>query len=121
MLTQPDNGIHKERGGSYVNLNRGDDAIRNFDRAIECDPKDIASIYCRALTWTWLKENPFSGIADCSKVLELDSKYVDAYLLRATAHRMLDNETQAKADEGIAESLDPGSVERWNAENDSDD
>lgn len=121
ILNRLDPGIHQARGYSYLNLGRMDDARRNFTESISRDPDNAAAYYLRALTWTHLKDDPHRCIADCTKSLSLHARHADAHLLRSTAYRFLGKLNDALADERMAEKLEPGSLARWQAENDPDE
>lgn len=116
LLQTANPAIHRSRANSYINLARGEDAIRNLDLAIEAEPQEEGLHFNRAVVWTMLMENPQKGVEDCTRALAIEPEYVGALMLRADSYRDLGDSERAAADEQQAERYEPGSVSRWREE-----
>ena len=66
------------------------DAIVNFDRAIELNPKYLRAHYERGRAQAYLGDYE-SGIASCTQVLEMDPDEADAYYVRGSLKARLGN------------------------------
>ena len=79
-------------------------AMKDFDRAIELNPKDARAYYNRGLAYGMLG-NDDQAIKDYGMAIDLNPKYADAYCNRGTAYHNLGNYNQATNDLRIAARL----------------
>lgn len=86
---------HYERGLGYEKKEQYNEAIPEYDQAIENNPEYSDAYFHRGLCYSKKKEYN-KAILDYSKVTELKSNYADAYFNRGSAYA----ESQ-KYDEGI--------------------
>jgi tetratricopeptide (TPR) repeat protein len=80
------------RGSSFLRLDRLDEAIADFDRAIQLNPNFPRSYHLRGLA----KEKQGSyvdAIADFRMAIELNPDYAAAYYSRATLHTKMGMKT----------------------------
>ena len=47
-----------ERGGMYLNANQYDAALKDFDKAVELEPRNVWALANRAVTHTWKRNTP---------------------------------------------------------------
>ena len=89
------------RGAFYFNWGKYEKAIKDFDQAIELNPKYSGSYYNRGVI-CGLQGNYDQAIVDYTKAIELDHKFSEAYYNRGLAHIEEDtpkrDEVQAKKD-----------------------
>lgn len=100
----------KEQGNVAIKEGRFDDAIALYTKAVEVDPcntKLCAVLYANRALAHNKKKDTAKALADCDKAIELDEKYVKAYLRRAEIQRNQRNFTEAISDYTQAQSLDP--------------
>jgi tetratricopeptide (TPR) repeat protein len=96
---------HYNKGVELREEGLHDQAIEEYDRAIELDP-DFADAYVgRGDAYYYLGEYQ-PAIEDYDQAIELDPDYADAYDSRGWAHYYLGLETEAEADFVKACSLD---------------
>jgi tetratricopeptide (TPR) repeat protein len=106
------------RGRAYGNLNDPQRALEDFNQFILLEPRNTEAFYGRAVTHTNLsytyKANTLedlretqAAIDDYSKALELDSKYLMAYIKRGLAYGHQGNHKRAFEDFNSALDLDP--------------
>ena len=73
--------VYLNRGVSYFGVNRIDDAINDFTKAIELDPQLGPAYHNRGLAYC-KKMLPDRAIEDFTKAIELDSRLVSAFYSR---------------------------------------
>jgi tetratricopeptide (TPR) repeat protein len=74
-------------GLAYLSHANADQALANFQRAIEYDPKSPINYYHLARVYFELKHDDEAAIKQLLKALEMDPKYVDAYSKLAEIYR----------------------------------
>jgi len=91
-----------------VNTNAGhpDQAISDFTKAIELNPKDAIAFNNRGVAHDSLGQHE-QAISDYNKAIELNPKYADAFYNRGIAHRNLGQHEQAISDYNKAIELSP--------------
>ena len=98
-------------GGAYFKKGQYDQAIADYTKAIELDPKYAEAYKSRGFVYT-SKGQHDQAIADCSKAIELDPKYVGAYKNRGYAYYSKEKYDKAWEDVHKVQSLgyqvDPG-------------
>jgi tetratricopeptide (TPR) repeat protein len=87
------------RGNAYRKLGQLDKAVVDYSKAIELDPKYASAWYNRGLADSALGQWD-KAVADLSKFINLapHSGLIEAYWLRARAHRRLGRFAQARTD-----------------------
>jgi len=93
-------GINNAKQGNYQQ------AIKDYDKAIELDPK-YAQIYLNRAAVYGKLGNYTQVIKDSTKVIELDPKSAVAYFFRGNSHIHLGNYQQAMKDYDKAIELNP--------------
>ena len=78
-----------------LNCKQYSEAIADYDKAIELDPRSASAYYNRGVTKYNLKEYS-EAIADYDKAIELDPNFALAYYARGLACRELGKEEEAK-------------------------
>ncbi|XP_061721186.1 RNA polymerase II-associated protein 3-like isoform X2 [Cydia pomonella] len=96
----------KERGNSFVKMEKWDEAIACYNRAIEL-VKDDAIYYANRGLCYLKKDSLHQAEADCSAALRLDPSYVKAYQRRATARERLGSLRAASQDLNEVLKLEP--------------
>ncbi|MGA3207330.1 MAG: tetratricopeptide repeat protein [Syntrophales bacterium] len=94
------------RGVAYASLDNYRQAIGDYDKAIELDPKFAKAYDNRGAAYGSLG-NYRKAIEDCSKAIELDPEFAKAYDNRGVAYASLGNNRQAIGDYDKAIELDP--------------
>jgi serine/threonine protein kinase/lipopolysaccharide biosynthesis regulator YciM len=103
IAIEPDAVDYVTRGRAYLDLNRHEDAYRDFSRAIQLDPKYAAAHFFRA-DGLLRQERLEEAVADCTQAIELgaqqevDFPLADAYLFRGSALMARGRLDQAAAD-----------------------
>jgi tetratricopeptide (TPR) repeat protein len=88
---------HRLLGDSYLKLQRCDEAIKSYDKAISLDPKDPRSRLGRAHGFL-LKGDVAQSVKDYDKSIELSPKDGVYFNSRALLHYYLANESHTKKD-----------------------
>ena len=99
-------GKAKEAKGLY------DEAIADYTRAIELDPKD-ANAFVNRGNAKYLKRNHDEAIADYTKAIDLDPKSGGAWTGRGNAKYRMRSYDEAIVDYTRAIELDPNSAVAW--------
>ena len=94
------------RGFRANNEDRKDEAIVEYSKAIELDPKIAAAYNNRGIIYDDL-ELYQSAIADYNKAIELDANYANAYNNRGVAYKNLKQYEKAIQDYSKAIELEP--------------
>jgi tetratricopeptide (TPR) repeat protein len=103
---------HNNIGAELSNEGRWEEAIAEFDKAIDLDPDYAMAYYNRGLTYHKLEKHD-QAIADYGKAIELDPGYSEAHYNRGHAFFELDEYGLAIADFDKAISLDPDDAEAY--------
>jgi tetratricopeptide (TPR) repeat protein len=96
----------EERGDGHRLADRYDDALADFSRAIELDPKRIWAIAHRGATYREMKRYD-DALADLNRAIELDPKRIWAIADRGATYREMERYADALADFSRAIELDP--------------
>jgi len=99
----------EERGEGYRRADRNAEALADFSRAIELNPKRVQAIASRGETYRDM-ERYDDALADFSRALELDPGSVRVIISRAETYHLMKQYGDALADFNHAVQLDPGSV-----------
>src|SRR5262245_4498842 len=105
--------IQDEIGFLLVVLNRRDEAMRSFERAIELDPKFAPAHYHLGVAY-WLQQDPGHSIPRLQTAVAFDRENFDyRYLL---GHALNDTSSfhEALAQLQAATTLNPKHAEAWN-------
>ena len=100
-----------DRGDFLLDEGRIDDAMANYDHALELDAKQSRSLVGRACAWIRKKEFQ-KAIDDSTAALKIDSSE-DAYGVRGDAFRKLGQFAKAVADYDAAQRIDADVAETW--------
>ncbi len=88
-----------------------DNAIANFDHALELDSKQVRGLIGRARAW--VRQGEFQkAIADSTAALAIEPRE-DAYAVRGDAYRKLGQYAKAVADYDAAQRIDADVAETW--------
>jgi len=98
--------IYNNRGVTYRERENYQQAIKDYDKAIDLDPKFVKTYYNRAITYDILG-NYQQALKDYDKAIELDPKEAKSYNNRGIVYGRLGNLPQAIKDFGKALELDP--------------
>jgi tetratricopeptide (TPR) repeat protein len=112
-VTGPSSIIHNNRGLAYFDLGNYPQAIPDFDRAIEINPRFGEAYNNRGTAYGSLGNYP-QAIADFDRAIELNPRYGKAYYNRGAACLGLANYPQAIADFDRAIELNPRYGEAYN-------
>ena len=93
-------------GVSSLNLNRPEEALESFNRAIDIDSTKADGYLGRANALNTLKRFE-EALLDYNKALEIDPKLANAYINRGSAHSHLGETEKAIADYEKGLELDP--------------
>ena len=104
LVKTDDAKVYLNRGLSYFGLSRIDDAINDFTKAIELDPRLGPAYHNRGLAYC-KKMFPDQAIEDFTRAIELDSRLVSAYNSRGIVWLFLGNWENARADLIAARSM----------------
>lgn len=104
-ITLVERGYHN-RGLAYLQARRYSDALRDFNRALEINARDLSALVGRGtlLARTGSFE---SALADLGRAIEIDPTYAEAYGKRCFTKMLLDQPHHALADCQKAVALDP--------------
>lgn len=99
-------GLRASDEGDYEN------AIKEYERAIEIDPYSEAAYNNRGVSY-WFLGRYEKAIDDCTIAIRLDSEFVDSYYNRGTAYYALKQYEKAIEDYTKAIELDPEYVDAY--------
>jgi tetratricopeptide (TPR) repeat protein len=94
------------RGTEQLDQNGYDEAIENFNRAIEIDPKYVDAYINRGFA-RWSKGDWDGALADENKALEIDPRNASAYMFRGIAKARKGDSSGAIEDYNKAIEMDP--------------
>jgi tetratricopeptide (TPR) repeat protein len=97
---------HEERGETFRLMERYDEALADFNRAIELDPGRTWAIAGRGETYMAM-ERYDEALADFNRAIELDPGYAWAIGSRGQTHLAMERYGEALADLNRAIELDP--------------
>lgn len=100
---------YNKRGLAHVSTRNYEQAIINYNQAIELDPQ-YAEAYNNRSTAHLLMGNYAQAVTDCSRALNYASDFVVAYVNRGIAYTGLRDYAKAHTDYGKALELDPHNV-----------
>ena len=109
----PSSIIHNNRGLAYFDLGNYTQAIPDFNRAIEIDPRFGEAYNNRGTAYGSLG-NYTQAIADFNRAIEIHPRYGKAYYNRGFAYGSLGKSTEAIADFNRAIEINPGYGEAYN-------
>lgn len=95
-----------ERGDAHRMMNRYDEALADFNWAIELDPKYAFAIASRGATYRMMNRYD-KALADLNRAIKLDPKYAFGFYNRGETYRMMNRYDEALADFDRAIELDP--------------
>lgn len=95
---------YNERGAAYSYLERYDDAIADYSRALRLDPKSSRALRNRGSAH-FHKGRFDQAVADSTKAIDLDPEYASAYQVRARAYQKLGRVSDAQTDQAKAARL----------------
>jgi tetratricopeptide (TPR) repeat protein len=98
--------IFSRRGNLYMLMKQYDDALADFNKAVELDPKSAWIFAHRGSTYKRMGCYD-DALRDLSHSIELDSTYIYAYGQRADTYREMERYDDAFNDYGRALELDP--------------
>jgi len=84
------------RGDSYVKLKRYEDALADYDEAIDLDDYYVA--YCRKGEILYFSDEIHDAIDGLNNAIERKPDYAHAYYLRGLCYLEIDNEDDAEYD-----------------------
>jgi len=103
---------YNNRGGTLQSMNRFDEALRDYNKAIELRPL-YADAYCnRGIILADRKKND-EALADYNKAIELNPKMITAYNNRGLLYLEMKKNSEARADFEKALQLKPGYAEAY--------
>ncbi len=112
-VTEDNNRLaYNNRGSAHADLGHYGQALKDYDRAIEIDPRHAKSWYNRGAVYGRIG-NYQRAMEDFTKTLEIDPKFKMAYFNRGGIHGMMGNHPQAIADFSRAIALDEGFVKAY--------
>lgn len=98
-------GYHN-RGLAYLQAKRYPEALRDFNRALEIEPRDADALLGRGTLFA--RTGSFDrALADLGRAIEIDPGYAEAYAKRCFAKMLLDQPRDALPDCEKAVALDP--------------
>lgn len=99
-------GIYVNRGKVCHNLRQYNDALQNYNKAIELNPRDGTAYFNRAIAHFILGRS-YKAISDNTKAIELNPKDAGAYCNRGLTHLELGKVEEAREDFLKAVKLNP--------------
>ena len=106
-LKDEDPVVRNNHGTALMKLERYQEAIADFDRCIQMDPKFAMAYYNKAQSIDKLNKDYAGAIALYTKAVELDPKYALAFSSRGLAKFQLNDLDGAVADCDRAIAIDP--------------
>jgi tetratricopeptide (TPR) repeat protein len=103
--------VYLDRGEFLVDDGQIENAIENFDRALQLDPKQWRGLVGRARAWIRQGEIQ-KAIDDSTAALTIDP-HEEAYAVRGDAYRKLGQYAKAVADYDASQRIDSEVAETW--------
>jgi Tfp pilus assembly protein PilF len=103
---------HNMRGQALVRSGKTEEALAEFDHAIEIDPHNADVLYNRGLLYQGEKQHPLA-IDDFSAANGLTPQRAEPLLARAISFLALDKAKEAAADLDEAAQADPQNAQVW--------
>ncbi|KAI9092398.1 hypothetical protein DFS34DRAFT_633351 [Phlyctochytrium arcticum] len=103
--------IYLQRGICYVNLGDYQNAVKELSLCILLSPDFPKAYYHRGLSKLHLRDE--EGVDDLGKAIELDGKYFEAYMTRASYHHLKGNNQQGVEDCNEALKIEPTSIRAY--------
>jgi len=104
------------RGSAYLKLNLLEQALADFNHAIDIDPEYARAFHLRGLVEEKRGADPRS-LEDFTRAIEIDPEYGAAYHSRATLHTKMGNEDLAMEDIMMVQHLTSKNLETFANEN----
>jgi tetratricopeptide (TPR) repeat protein len=105
LALKPDDALsYNERGAALSWLNRNDEAIADYSKAIERDSALYRAYRNRASAYLH-QEKLDQAVADCTAAIKINQKYVAAYRTRRDAYLKLKKADLARADQEAIDEL----------------
>jgi tetratricopeptide (TPR) repeat protein len=112
LQASPDEaGLWFHRGSANTKAGNIDAAIADYTRSITLKPRALV-YYVRGNLFTD-RQRYATAVADYSHVLELDPKWVGAYVKRGNAYSRLGNHEAALGDYNAAIKIDPNDIDAY--------
>jgi len=104
QLKSNDAVVHNNRGFDYCQIGHYDQAISDFSKAIEINPR-LAHAYNNR-GWAYIKKWQYDqAISDFSKTIEIDPRFVEAYFHRAVGYFLVEEYEKSLLDVIKAQQL----------------
>jgi Tfp pilus assembly protein PilF len=103
---------HNARGHALLRSGKTEEALAEFDHAIEIDPHNADALYNRGLLYQGEKQHPLA-IDDFSAANGLTPQRAEPLLGRAISYLALDKPREAAADLDEAAQADPQNAQVW--------
>jgi len=100
----------RNRGVALYHLDRFEEALHDFSRALELDPRNVRSLQLRGAVYVRTGQNE-KAMADLSRALELDPLHVEALGPRCVVLMRLRRYDAALTDCELAHRLKPGDID----------
>jgi tetratricopeptide (TPR) repeat protein len=101
-----------DRGNYFLRENQLDNALANFDRALELNSKSSEALTQRSRTWL-RHGDPQKAVDDATAALAIEARE-ETYGVRGDAYRKLQEFDKAVADYDAAQRIDEDVEETWN-------
>jgi tetratricopeptide (TPR) repeat protein len=101
---------HATAGVAYRDSGLEDHAISEYNEAIAIDPNNAIVRVLRGQAFNKAHAHLRESVGDFSKAIEIDPKFVSAYIGRGSARHALNENDEALRDLAMAIALDPTSV-----------
>ena len=98
------------RGLTYRNMQNYEDALKDFERAIEIDPDNKWAIANRSFVYTTIKAYD-DALSDINRAIEIDPKYTFAQAFRGRTYRKMGRYKDALKDLNHVIEIDPD--DKW--------
>jgi tetratricopeptide (TPR) repeat protein/serine/threonine protein kinase len=113
IMQRPDYALaYNMRADAFRKLRRYDEALADYGKGIELDPKDAWPWNDRAVAYLDLRQ-PDKALADSARAIELDPKFAKAWNNRGTVYLKLGQPGKALADFAEAIDLNPKEAVAW--------